>query len=85
VPGELAPAGLGDGWLRLLEFDFTGPLVSLRVRTYSTHFKAYAGDLPRYGEWYRLNEKPHLSDAEFIGEDEFTLVLDDFFRRFRKP
>ena len=85
VPGELQPAGLGDGWLRLLEFDFTGSVARLQVRTYSTHFKLYASDLPQYGQWYRLDEKPHLSDAEFVGEDEFTLVLDDFFTRFGKP
>jgi hypothetical protein len=85
IPGALAPAGLGDGWMRLLNFDFTGPVARLQVRTYSTHFKAYAGDLPEYARWYRSREKPGLSDAEFLAEEEFTLELDDFFRRFGTP
>ena len=85
LPGALAPAGLGDGWMRLLKFDFTGPVARLQVRTYSTHFKAYASDLPEYARWYRSREKPELSDADFLAEEEFTLELDDFFSRFGTP
>ena len=85
MPGGLAAAGLGDGWMRLLNFDFTGSVARLQVRTYSTHFKAYASDLPDYARWYRAREKPELSDADFLAEEEFTLELDDFFSRFGAP
>jgi 3',5'-cyclic AMP phosphodiesterase CpdA len=85
MPGTLAAAGLGDGWMRLLKFDLTGPGARLQVRTYSTHFKAYASDLPDYARWYRSLEKPELSDPDFLAEDEFTLELDDFYQRFGKP
>jgi hypothetical protein len=71
--------------MRLLNFDFTGPVARLQVRTYSTHFKAYASDLPEYARWYRSREKPELSDADFLAEEEFTLELDDFFSRFGTP
>jgi hypothetical protein len=57
----------------------------LQVRTYSTHFKAFASELPDYARWYRPREKPELSDAAFLAEDEFTLELDDFFSRFGTP
>jgi hypothetical protein len=80
-----APAGLGDGWMRLLHFDFTGLAARLQVRTYSTHFKAHAADLPDYSRWYRPREKPGLSDAEFLSQEEFTLELDDFYDRFGRP
>jgi hypothetical protein len=81
----IGPADLGDGWLRLLDFDFAGPDARLQVRTYSTHFKAYASDLPDYARWYKPREKPELSDAEFLAEEEFTIDLDDFYQRFGKP
>jgi hypothetical protein len=85
MPGTLAPAGLGDGWMRLLNFDLTGSKARLQVRTYSTHFKAYASDLPDYARWYRSREKPELSDADFLSQEEFTLDLDDFYQRFGQP
>lgn len=85
MPGQLAPAGLGDGWFRLMTFDFTGSVAKLHVRTYSTYFKAYASDLPSYADWYRPNEKPDLSDEAFLAEEEFTLELGDFFTRFGRP
>jgi hypothetical protein len=85
VQGAVAPVGLGDGWMRLLQFDFTGPAARLQVRTYSTYFKAHATDLPDYARWYRPREKPELSDAEFLSQEEFTLELDDFFSRFGRP
>ena len=85
IPGDLGAAGLGDGWMRMLDFDFTGAVPRIEIRTYSTHFKAYASELPDYGSWYRSREKPNLSDAEFLAEEEFTIVLDDFVSRFGKP
>jgi len=32
------PTGIGDGWMRLMEFDVTGEKPAVRVRTYSTHY-----------------------------------------------
>ena len=87
VAGQAAPnrGGLGDGWLRLLEFDFTAALPRLRVRTYSTYFKVFASELPDYAAWYKAREKPALSDEDFLAEDEFTIELDDFVQRFGMP
>ena len=80
----IGPADLGDGWMRLLNFDLTGPKARLQVRTYSTHFKAYASDLPDYARWYKPADHPELSDAEFLAQEEFTIELDDFYQRFGK-
>jgi hypothetical protein len=52
------------------------------VRTYSTYFKAYSSELPNYAAWYKPQEHPELSDADFLAEDEFTIELDDFVKRF---
>jgi hypothetical protein len=55
LAGQAAPnrGGLGDGWLRLLEFDFTAAVPRMRVRTYSTYFKVFASELPTYAAWYK--------------------------------
>ncbi|MBJ7320267.1 MAG: serine/threonine protein phosphatase [Alphaproteobacteria bacterium] len=73
---------LGDGWMRLMTFDMGGPVPTVRVRTYSTHYGRYASETPRYAEWYKPNEQPQLSDAEFLAQDEFTIPLEDFRSRF---
>lgn len=74
--------GLGDGWLRLMAFDMTGEVPTVRVRTYSTHFKRYASDEPSYALWYKPNEQPQMTDEEFLVQDEFTIRLEDFRARF---
>jgi hypothetical protein len=73
---------LGDGWLRLMAFDFTGLVPTVRVRTYSTHYKAFSGDLPGYAAWYRPDEQPKMTDAEFLAADDFSIPLQDFRARF---
>lgn len=80
-----ASGGLGDGWMRLMEFDFSGPKPSVRVRTYSTHFNAYANEIPHYARWYKMAEQPRMTDEQFLGQDEFTIELDDFIARFGDP
>jgi hypothetical protein len=80
-----ASVGVGDGWLRLMTFDLATATPSVRVRTYSTHYKAYSTDLPDYAAWYKAHEKPTLTDAQFLGEDDFSLTLDDFRARFGPP
>jgi len=76
--------GIGDGWLRLLDFDLTPGHARIHVRTYSTHYKAEARDLPGYAGWYKATEHPGMSDAEFLDQDDFTLDLKDFDRRFTR-
>jgi len=76
------PVGIGDGWMRLMTFDMTGPAPTIKVRTYSTHYDKLSVDVPQYAEWYKQQEKPHLSDEAFHREDDFTLVLTDFRARF---
>ena len=82
APGAV---GLGDGWLRLLDFDFTAAVPRIQVRTYSTYFKAHAGELPNYAAWYRPREQPSLTDEQFLAQEQFTLELDDFLQRFGPP
>ena len=79
------PDVLGDGWLRELNFDLDAAQPRLRVRTYSTHYKAYSSDLPTYAQWYRQWEQPGMSDAEFLAAEDFTLELSDFRERFGAP
>lgn len=84
LAGQAAPdrGGLGDGWLRLLEFDFSAAVPRMGVRTYSTYFNVFASELPGYVAWYKAREKPALGDENFLAEDEFTIELDDFLQRF---
>jgi hypothetical protein len=76
------PANIGDGWMRLMEFDFTGKVPMLRVRTYSTHYKKLSGEVRQYAKWYRDHEDPGMSDKDFAREDDFTVPLTDFVKRF---
>lgn len=78
------PVGIGDGWMRLMEFDFTGKTPLVKVRTYSTHYKQASSETPQYAAWYKAQEAPLLTDEEFAREDEFTLTLTDFTKRFGK-
>lgn len=77
------PVGLGDGWYRLLHFDIAAD--TLRVKTWSSHYRSFSRDLPDYARWYREHEQPGMTDAEFHGADDFTLDLQGFRQRFRRP
>jgi hypothetical protein len=77
--------GLGDGWLRLLDFDMTGEVPTIRVRTYSTHYNKHSRETDEYAAWYKAREKPALSDENFHGQDDFTVELTDFRARFGDP
>lgn len=72
----------GDGWLRLMEFDLTGAVPLIRVRTCSTYFKACSDRVPAYAAWYRADEDPGLDDPSFLREDHFDIPLTDFRKRF---
>jgi hypothetical protein len=79
------PTPIGDGWLRVLTFDTAATPPTLRVRTYSSHYKAYADELPSYAAWYKANEEPGLDDAAFVAKDAFSVTLGDFRARFGEP
>lgn len=76
------PVGLGDGWYRLMHFDLAGPSPRIRVRTWSSHYRAHSGELASYADWYRRGEQPEQADAEFLAGDDFEIPLEDFRARF---
>jgi hypothetical protein len=78
------PVGIGDGWMRLMEFDFTGKTPLVRVQTYSTHYRKLSSQTRQYAAWYRDHEQPGMSDRDFHRADEFTIDLVDFRKRFGK-
>ena len=75
-------ANIGDGWLRLMDFDMSGAVPVVKVRTYSTHYKALSHQMPHYAAWYRPHEQPKMSDADFLAAEDFSLELSDFRKRF---
>ncbi|WP_324699781.1 metallophosphoesterase [Novosphingobium sp. RL4] len=77
--------GIGDGWLRLMTFDLALKVPQVKVRTYSTHYKVNSVDASDYAKWYKADEKPKLTDEEYMKADDFTIDLTDFRTRFRKP
>ena len=79
------PMGIGDGWFRLMEFDLSSPEPTVVVRTYSTHYETYSGELDSYAAWYRDHEQPEMTDAEFHAAEEFVIELEDFRARFGAP
>jgi len=79
------PVGLGDGWLRLLEFNLAAATPWVVVRTYSTHYRKLSSELATYAGWYREHEQPEMSDDEFLAEEAFELELVDFRERFGVP
>jgi hypothetical protein len=84
-PRRGIPRGLGDGWYRLMQFDMSGPMPTVKVQTWSSHYQLSSGQLDSYAQWYRNYEHPQLDDVEFLATDEFTLELDDFRSRFGSP
>ena len=78
------PVGIGDGWMRLMEFDMSGKTPVINVRTYSTHHEKQSTDTPQYAAWYKAQEKPNLSDEAFHREDAYQIALTDFHKRFKK-
>lgn len=77
--------GIGDGWMRLLRFDFSGATPTLAVATYSPHYASFSSDLPTYAAWYKPGEHPRLEDAAFLALDDFRVELGDFRERFGDP
>lgn len=82
VNDPTANAPTGDGWFRMMEFDLSGDMPVVHVRTYSTHYKAYSIQLPAYAAWYRESEAPALDARKYLAKDDFEIQLVDFRRRF---
>ncbi|OZB13889.1 MAG: serine/threonine protein phosphatase [Hyphomonas sp. 34-62-18] len=76
------PVGIGDGWMRLMTFDFGAATPVLKVQTYSTHYDQLSRELAEYADWYKAGEQPQLSDDAFHNTDDYTLALEDFRARF---
>jgi hypothetical protein len=74
--------GLGDGWLRLMTFDFATQPGTIAVKTFSSHYDRFSSDTKEYADWYKEREQPHMSDGEFHAADEFVIRLDGFGERF---
>ena len=79
------PYSIGDGWLRLMQFDMGAKVPTLTVSTYSSFYERDSQALPEYAQWYRDIEQPGMSDADFRKADSFVIQLEDFQRRFGKP
>lgn len=82
--GRKRRVGIGDGWLRLMTFDFATSPATITVRTYSSHYGQYSSDMDRYADWYRAKEQPRMSDAEFMAADDFVIRLEGFKHRFAR-
>ncbi len=77
--------GIGDGWMRFMDFDMAPAIPVVTVSTYSTWYQKQSAALPEYASWYKSAEKPHLSDEQFLDQDNFSFDLTDFRARFGKP
>ena len=81
---DIFPKPISDGWLRLLEFDMSGDVPVINVRTYSTFYKKYSNEIADYAKWYKKWEHPELTDEEFNAMDHFTIKMNDFKERFNE-
>jgi hypothetical protein len=80
---ERRGATVGDGWMRLLTFRLDTDEPNIRVRTYSTYYKAFSSELEEYASWYKAHEgQSTLSDEDYLKRDDFTIQLTDFRKRF---
>jgi len=74
--------GIGDGWLRLMQFDLDADEPNIHVRTYSTHYKQFSSDHELYTAWYHDLEQPDQTEAQFLAGDDFSIDLSGFHQRF---
>ncbi|HWU01419.1 MAG TPA: metallophosphoesterase [Novosphingobium sp.] len=74
--------GIGDGWMRLMTFDFSGQTPKVKVHTYSTHYKKMSTEMPEYAKWYKGQEHPGMTDAGFEAMDDYAFDLTGFTQRF---
>lgn len=86
-PYTKAPVGIGDGWMRLMNFNMGGTTPTIRVKTYSTHYKKYSTEMSNYAKNYKDIEQKgaNLSDEAFCAMDDYIIELTDFKKRFGEP
>ncbi len=83
--GDGRIVGIGDGWFRLMEFDTEATVPTIKVRTYSSHYNVFSGELSEYATWYKAGEQPGMNDQQFYQADAYTIELGDFRARFGEP
>lgn len=81
--GRKRHVGLGDGWLRLMRFDFSTETPTITVKTFSSYYKQFSGEVPEYAKWYKRREQPKMSDADFYKADDYVIQLEGFRQRFQ--
>ena len=79
---DIRPTGISDGWIRLMEFDMSGDVPIIKVRTYSTYYDKFSVEIPEYANWYKRWEHEDITDEEFNELDDFVIELTDFRERF---
>ena len=68
-----------------MQFDLSVEPAIIRVKTFSSFYDKFSGEVTNYANWYKAREQPDMSDLEFYAADDFIIRLDDFFQRFGKP
>ena len=68
-----------------MQFDLSAEPATIRVKTFSSFYDKYSGEVDHYANWYKTREQPDMSYLEFYAADDFIIRLDDFFQRFGKP
>ena len=76
------PVGIGDGWMRLMSFDFSDETPRMIVETYSTYYDKMSGETETYADWYKAIEQPEMSDEDFYAADDYAVDLEGFKTRF---
>ncbi len=85
--------GIGDGWFRMMEFDLDREMPVMNVRTYSTHYNTFSNEQTEYTDYYLESERKYsgtvsgdtLTAEQFNEQDDFTIELTDFVKRFGLP
>ncbi|MFK8047789.1 MAG: hypothetical protein AB8B81_05080 [Halioglobus sp.] len=80
--GRTKKVGIGDGWLRLMRFDFSTTPATITVKTFSSYYRKFSAAVGEYANWYKGHEQPNMTDAEFYAADDFVINLDGFSERF---
>ncbi len=81
--GHKKPQGIGDGWLRLMRFDFSTTIATIAVKTFSSYYKIFSSQVEDYADWYKEREQPNMSDTDFYAADDYTINLEGFAQRFK--
>ncbi len=80
-----SPFLIGDGWLRLMEFDMSSKIPTVTIKTYSTYYKVFSHEHADYANWYKKSEHAEMTDQDYNATDHFIISLSDFKERFGQP